>query len=140
MSHMPLGYRIENGKAVIHEENAAKVRLLYQSYLAGQSLANAAKTAGIKAFHKNVSDTLQNVRYLGDDFYPAIIDSDTFTKVGTEIIRRAVKLGRVFERKTKPRPIIPTAFQISPIKQQFEDPFEQAAYVYSLIQTEVQND
>ena len=140
MSHMPFGYRIENGIAVIDEENAAKVRLLYQSYLAGQSLANAAKTAGIKAFHKNISDTLQNVRYLGDDFYPAIIDSDTFTKVGTEIIRRAVKLGRVFERKAKPVPVIPTAFQIRPVKQQFEDPFEQAAFVYSLIQIEVPND
>jgi len=140
MSHMPFGYRIENGIAVIDGENAAKVRLLYQSYLAGQSLANAAKTAGIKAFHKKTSDILQNVRYLGDDFYPAIIDSDTFTKVGTEIIRRAVKLGRVFERKAKPRPIIPAAFQMSPVKQQFEDPFEQAAYVYSLIQAEVQND
>jgi len=140
MSHMPLGYRIENGRAVIHEEDAAKVRLLYQSYLDGKSLADAAKTAGIKSFHRYVSNILQNVSYLGDDFYQAIIDSDTFTKVGTEIIRRAVKLGRVFERKAKPRPIIPAAFQMSPVKQQFEDPFEQAAYVYSLIQAEVQND
>lgn len=140
MSHMPFGYRIDNGKAVIHEEDATKVRLLYQSYIDGQSLAVAAKMAGIKAFHKTISNMLQNVYYLGDDFYPAIIDSDTFTKVGTEIIRRAVKLGRVFERKAKPVPVIPTAFQMRPIKQQIEDPFEQAAYVYSLIQIEVSND
>ena len=140
MSHMPFGYRIENGKAVVDEEKAAKVRLLYQSYLAGQSLAVAAKTAGIKACHKPVSNMLQNVYYLGDEFYPAIIDSDTFTKVGTEIIRRAVKLGRVFERKAKPVPVIPTAFKMSSLKHQFEDPFEQAAFVYSLIQIEVPND
>ena len=137
MSHMPLGYRIENGRAAIHEEDAAKVRLLYQSYLDGQSLATAATTAGIKSFHRNVSNILQNVRYLGDDFYPAIIDSDTFTAVGTEIIRRAVKLGRVFDRKKKPERVIPTGFQMSPLTQQHEDPFKQAVYVYSQIQIEV---
>ena len=115
MSHMPLGYRIENGKAVIHEEDAAKVRLLYQSCLEGQSLADAAKTSGIKCVQKYISNLLQNVCYLGDDFYPAIIDSDTFTAVGTEIIRRAVKLGRVFNRKRIPARVIPTAFQIFPI-------------------------
>lgn len=140
MSHMPLGYRIENGRAVIHEEDAAKVRLLYQSYLDGQSLADAAKTAGIKSFHRYVSNILQNVSYLGDDFYPAIIDSDTFTAVGTEIIRRAVKLGRVFNRKRKPARAIPTAFQIPPILQQHEDPFKQAIYVYNQIQIEVEHD
>jgi hypothetical protein len=138
MSHMPLGYRIENGKAVIHEENAAKVRLLFESYLAGQSLAAAAKTAGFRSYHKSISSILQNVHYLGDDFYPAIIDSDTFTAVGTEIIRRAVKLGRVFDRRKKPARVIPTVFQMSPITQQFEDPYEQATYVYS--QIEVQHD
>ena len=33
MSHVPYGYRIENGKAVIDEEKAAQVRKLYEGYL-----------------------------------------------------------------------------------------------------------
>ena len=47
MGHTPLGYRIENGTAVIDEEAAAKVRQLYKNYLGGLSLTNAAKEAGI---------------------------------------------------------------------------------------------
>lgn len=39
----PLGYRIENGKAVIDEEAAAKVRQLYKNYPGGLSLTNATK-------------------------------------------------------------------------------------------------
>ena len=51
MGHTPLGYRIENGIAVIDEEAAAKVRQLYKNYLGGLSLTNAAKEAGINALH-----------------------------------------------------------------------------------------
>ena len=43
MGHTPLGYRIENGTAVIDEEAAAKVRQLYKNYLGGLSLTSAAK-------------------------------------------------------------------------------------------------
>lgn len=32
--------------------------------------------------------------YLGDDFYPPIIDEDTFTQVREEIAILAAKLGR----------------------------------------------
>lgn len=31
MGHTPYGYRIENGCAVIHEEEAAKIRKLYEN-------------------------------------------------------------------------------------------------------------
>lgn len=51
MGHTPLGYRIENGIAVIDEEAADKVRQLYKNYLSGLSLTNAAKEAGINALH-----------------------------------------------------------------------------------------
>ena len=49
MSHTPFGYRIENGKAVIDKEAAEQIKVLFQSYLSGDSLATAAKKAGIKA-------------------------------------------------------------------------------------------
>lgn len=60
MGHTPLGYRIENGIAVIDEEAADKVRQLYKNYLGGLSLTNAAKEAGINALHagsKRISKT-----------------------------------------------------------------------------------
>jgi hypothetical protein len=76
MGHTPLGYRIEEGKAVIDEEAAAKVRQLYKNYLGGLSLTNAAKEAGINVLHAGAKRIMQNTHYLGDDFYPAIIDKE----------------------------------------------------------------
>lgn len=68
MGHTPLGYRIENGIAVIDEEAAAKVRQLYKNYLGGLSLTNAAKEAGINALHAGSKRIMQNKHYLGVTF------------------------------------------------------------------------
>lgn len=43
MGHTPYGYRIINGKAVIDEQSAERIKILFQSYLTGDSLATAAK-------------------------------------------------------------------------------------------------
>ena len=48
MGHTPYGYKIENGKAVIDETAAEKLRILFDNYLNGLSLQTAAKAAGIK--------------------------------------------------------------------------------------------
>lgn len=140
MGHTPYGYRIINGKAVINEQAAEQIKVLFQSYLTGDSLATAANKADIKAFHAGISRMLQNKRYLGDEYYPGLIDSDTFTAAEAERIRRAEKLGRVREPKVKKEVIYPTAFRISEDTEQFEDPFQQAEYAYSLIETEVKVD
>ena len=140
MGHTPYGYRIINGKAVVDEQAAEQIKTLFQSYLTGDSLATAAKKAEIIAFHAGISRMLQNKRYLGDEYYSAIIDSDTFTAAEAERIRRAEKLGRVREPKVKKEVAYPTAFRISEGTEQFEDPFQQAEYAYSLIETEVNVD
>ena len=137
MGHIPYGYRIKNGKAVIDEQAAERIKILFQSYLTGDSLAMAAKKAEIIAFHAGVSRMLQNKRYLGDEYYPALIDPDTFTAAEAERIRRAEKLGRVREPKVKKEVVYPTTFRISEGTEQFDDPFQQAEYDYSLIETEV---
>ena len=74
MGHTPFGYRIEDGKAVIEETSAAKLKVLYANYLSGMALVTAAKEAGIDTYHGTVSKMLANRRYLGDSFYPPIID------------------------------------------------------------------
>lgn len=140
MGHTPYGYRIINGKAVIDEQAAEQVKNLFQSYLTGDSLATAAKKADINAFHAGISRMLQNKRYLGDEYYPALIDSDTFAAAESERIRRAEKLGRVREPKVKKEVVYPTSFRISEGTEQFDDPFQQAEYAYSLIETEVNVD
>ncbi|MBS6913895.1 MAG: integrase, partial [Clostridium sp.] len=75
--------------------------------------------------------------YLGDDFYPAIIDEETYQKAQEELINRAAALGRL-NRTTKQKPIkTPTLFTIRDIEKHFDNPAAQAEYLYSLIDCEV---
>jgi hypothetical protein len=136
MGHATYGYRIENGKAVIDIETAEQIKTLFQSYLSGDSLDTAADKAGIEAYHTGIRNMLGNTRYLGDEYYPAIIDTDTFAAAEVERVRRAVKLGRVWEPKKEKEVIFPTTFRMKDMTQWFDDPFKQAEYAYSLIETE----
>lgn len=137
MSHTPYGYRIENGKAVIDELTAEQIKALFQAYLSGDSLATASQKAGIPTSHAVIGKMLRNTHYLGDEYYPAIIDLVTFETAEIERIRRAEKLGRVYEPKEATAVIYPTAFHIKEGTEQFNDPFQQAEYAYSLIESEV---
>lgn len=137
MGHTPLGYRIENGIAVIDEEAATRVRQLYKNYLSGLSLTNAAKEAGIKALHAGAKRIMQNEHYLGDDFYPAIIDKETFHAAGVEIKRRSTKLGRDNKYIAPEAKKAPILFRFNDIKEYYDNPVKQAEYLYSLIESEV---
>lgn len=137
MGHIPLGYIIKDGVAVINKTEADKVRLLYKYYLSGLSLTAAAKEAGIETYHGTAKRILENRRYLGDDFYPAIIDENTYYKAQEELLKRATRLGRL-DKAAPFKPItIPTGFTIGTIKERFDDPIKQAEYLYSLIESEV---
>ena len=138
MSHTPYGYRIINGKAVIDEQAAERIKILFQSYLTGDSLATSAKKADIKAFHAGIGRMLQNRRYLGDEYYPAIIDPDTFEAAIAERIRRAEKLGRIHEAEKQKDVVYPSTFHFIEGTERFDDPFQQAEYSYSLIESEGQ--
>jgi hypothetical protein len=49
MSHIPFGYTIQNGRAVINEEEAVKIEKLFEAYLSGLSLSEAAKKRALSA-------------------------------------------------------------------------------------------
>ena len=138
MGHTPFGYKIVSGKAVVDKTAAKQIRKLYENYLAGLSLDNAAKEAGISTYHGTVKNILSNRHYLGDAFYPAIIDKDTFTKAALEGDRRSEKLGRNNRVPTLKVKKAPTRFTfIESIAVQGVTPAEQAEYLYSLIESEV---
>lgn len=48
MGHTPYGYSIENGCATIKEDEANKIRKLYENYISGMALAKAAAAAALK--------------------------------------------------------------------------------------------
>lgn len=137
MGHTPFGYRIKNGMAVIDEDAAAQIRQLYTNYLGGLSLINAAKEAGINISHASTKRILRNKHYLGDDFYPAIIDEETFQAADDELKRRSTKLGRDDKFKETPAKKAPILFRFKDITEYFDNPIKQAEYLYSLIESEV---
>ena len=137
MGHTPYGYRIENGIAVIDEAAAGKLRMLYNNYLGGMALTEAARQAGIDAYHASVKRLLMTEHYLGDDFYPAIISKEVFDQVQAERVKRAAALGRLDRKSKRKPPKIPTHFSIGAIMEHFDNPATQAEYVYSLLNSEV---
>ena len=140
MRHTPYGYMIVNGRAVIDEEKAAKYRRICENYLSGMSLEAAAADVGLTMKHRGVKLMLQNKRYLGDSFYPAIITEETARKIEEERLRREKKLGRD-HRAHKPviEPIIYTAFSMPRVPVKYKDPIKQAEFAYDLIRNEVRN-
>lgn len=134
MGHTPYGYKIVNGMAVIDEIEGAAVRKLYEGYLSGLGLLAAADEAGIPVNHCQAKRMMLNKKYLGTDYYPALVSEDIMEQVKAELTRRAGKLGRVFEPKEQDLPIVPTRFQFGKEEMSFDNPFLQAQYMYELIE------
>lgn len=53
------------------------------------------------------------------------------TKISVE------KLGRIWEPKAAPETDYPVTFKAKPLVQKYDDPYKQAEYAYSLIESEV---
>ena len=111
--------------------------MLYDNYLGGMSLKNAANEAGIETYHASAKRLLMTEHYLGDDFYPSIIDKETFDRVQTERIKRAAALGRLDRESTRKCPKVPTQFSIGAIMKHYDNLAKQAEYIYSLLNSEV---
>lgn len=80
MAHIPVGYKIVDGCAVVDETAAEQIRATYRYYFEGKSLIDAAKEAGFKMNHASVKRMLSNKKYLGTDHYPQIIDKEIQTR------------------------------------------------------------
>ena len=137
MKHTPYGYDIVGGMAVINEEQAATIRQTCENYLSCMSMIQEAKTAGINLKHSGVKRLMLNPRYLGDDFYSAILISEIAWAVEAERQRRdAFYKGKRYTRKDV-QISIPTAFTMRKLSTRYKDPVKQAEYAYSLIESKV---
>ena len=85
---VPFGYRIENGKAVVNEEEAEKLREFFKLFLAGSSMAAAARDAGLSCHHTTLPFLFKRKAYVGTDFYPAIITTEYQEKLVSEWEKR----------------------------------------------------
>ena len=119
MAHIPLGYKIVDGCAVVDELTVEKIKATYRYYFEGKSLVDAAKEAGFKMNHATVKRMLSNKKYLGTDYYPQIIDEETIERFLEELTRRAGNLGRL-DRKCKERTYLCRSLCTGGIHLQFD--------------------
>ena len=133
MKHTPYGYDIVGGAAVINEEQAANLRKLCENYLSGMSFIQAAKDVGLEMKHSGVKRLMQNPRYLGDDFYPAILTAEIAQAVEAERLRRDALYKGTRYTKEAVTTVIPTRFSMKRTAPKYQDPIKQAEYAYSQI-------
>ena len=133
MKHTPYGYDIVGGAAVINEEQAANLRKLCENYLSGMSFVQAAKEVGLEMKHSGAKRLMQNPRYLGDDFYPAILTAEIAQAVETERLRRDALYKGTRYTKEAVTTVIPTRFAMKRTAPKYQDPIKQAEYAYSQI-------
>ena len=92
--YIPYGYTMENGDIVIEQNEAKTIRYIFETYIAGAALKDIAdrltaqqvvysekKTEWNKA---RVMRILDNVKYLGDDTFPQIIDEGLFVEAARQ--------------------------------------------------------
>lgn len=133
--HTPFGYRIQNGMAVVCDEEVRQIKEIYKGYLSGLCYVAAAQKAGLRMTHGCVKRLLQNRHYLGDEFYPAIIEPEMFDAAEQERQRRSTQLGRDNRKKTFSDQIqIQTDFIMKKATKVAAEPYAQAEYLYSLVE------
>jgi hypothetical protein len=80
---------------------------------------------------------MENRHYLGDDFYPAIIDQETFDKAAEDRIRTRRETRQAEQQKECKTGRVSYRLRMAAAEQHYEDPRLQAEYLYSLIESEV---
>lgn len=88
---MPFGYKIINGTITILPEKADLIRKMFNDYIAGTSLLQMAKDLTQQGIpnangkpswnHGSIGKILCNCKYIGNDFYPAIVTEEVFNSV-----------------------------------------------------------
>ena len=91
----------------------------------------AAANAGVPMPHSAVKQILMQDAYIGTDYYPTIISRETFAKATGRRLHRANLHG---SEKRYTAPPIHKAFEFAAAETHFDDPAEQAEYIYSLIE------
>lgn len=131
MAHIPYGYRIRDGRAEPVPDEAEKIRIFIDLYLSGLSIKEANQAAGIPRSATSLRHLLKNPVYLGDEYYPALTEKETFDLVALEIERRTHPGSRATARG---QPVRQT-FRMKPPRRNGSGMTagEIASYIYSLI-------
>ena len=133
MAHIPYGYRIVGGKAVIDSEAKERLDVFFDEYLSGASISKAAKEAGISHQHSVMASLMRNPLYLGTDYYPPMTDQARFDEVAKEMEERS-KNHRPRTSSIHARPVM-TEFSmaVQGLELGKMSAADEAAFMYKLI-------
>lgn len=108
----PYGYEMENGQIIICNTEAETVKYIFSEYIKGSNLNKISEfltnrkteyLPGKYTWNKSrVKRIIEDSRYLGDDTYSAIIDSDTLRKANNEKSNRRTNMTPVVCAENKP--------------------------------------
>lgn len=102
--HMPIGYKVIDGRITVYEEHRKIVEEIFRDYDSGISTLKIAE--GLKArgvcnahdravwSHASIGRILENHNYLGTEYYPQIIDRELFNRVQERREQVRVERGR----------------------------------------------
>lgn len=103
-THMPIGYRMVDGKIQIDKEKSKTVKKIYSEYLKGKSLVGIAKALNEDKVpnannktnwtHSAVGRILENTKYKGDELHPELIDKAIFDEAQAKRKQKENQLGR----------------------------------------------
>lgn len=109
--HIPIGYRMQDGKICVDEERAEVVRRIFADYLSGTPTYIIAKGLIQKGVlnlrgeaswnHGAIGKILNNAKYLGEDCYPQLIEKEVFEQVQAQRKERCHNLGRTKNLNSK---------------------------------------
>ena len=104
-THLPIGYKMVDGKIQIEQEKSAAVKKIYSEYVNGKSILAISKelkennvpNANNKTnwTHGAVGKILQNTKYMGDDLYPPLISKELFHQAQEKRQQKTAQLGRM---------------------------------------------
>lgn len=134
MAHIPYGYKIENGRAVIISEEADRIRSLYTTFLQGLSIDAAGKKTGIPLSRSAVGKILSNPVYLGDGYYPQVVEESLYRKV--QIERTGRSNSSLSARRSSVSPVIQfqTSFRLKNPPDKRGDAIADAQSLYESIE------
>ncbi|MDA3731340.1 recombinase family protein [Niameybacter massiliensis] len=103
-THLPIGYKMVEGKIHIDQEKADTVKKIYNEYVNGKSMLAIAKrlkeneipNANHKTnwTHGAVGKILQNTKYMGDDLHPPLVSKELFDQAQKKRKEKTTQLGR----------------------------------------------
>lgn len=101
---IPYGYKIEQGKIVVAEEEAIFVRLIFHEYATGKGLQKIADEltergavyydGQVQWYKSRINRILANEKYIGKDDYPPILTGEEFERVARQRDKKGFQKGK----------------------------------------------